>query len=130
MSEARLVPGDEHPISAIIRKAIGAGTFDEVNVMLPQFERNDGKTISFRPDKTVAFFDQLKRAPEAILLDIGMQRWDETLLLFPHEWYDYIPEGYIVTDILGDDKPFRHGTSDDDKRFGALPYGFKMEHPQ
>jgi hypothetical protein len=122
--EHELRPGDEHPLLDAIRKAIGVGTYDKVEVVLPQFERADGKSVTFRPDKNAAFFNQLRAAPVDVLLDIGMQWWDETLLLFPCEWYDCIPDGYIVTNIFGEEESFEHGKTDDDRRFGCLSYGF------
>lgn len=125
-----LALGDESELARVIREAIGVGDYDEVAVYLPQFERVDGKTITFRPEKSHEFFDRLRLAPVGILLDIGMGRWDESLLLFPHEWYDCIPEGYVVTDINGKREPFHRGVTDDDKRCGCLPYGFKIDDAQ
>jgi len=123
MGEFNLARGDEHPLAWLIRKAMGVPNWTWVDVITPEFERVDGKLITYIP-KTPEELDGLKKAPDDILVEIGMQRWDETLWLFPHEWYDYIPSGYIVTDINGEDEPFMHGETDDDKRFGALPYGF------
>jgi len=123
MGEFNLLRGDEHPLSRMIREAIGANNWEEVRCITPQFERVDGKQIMYIP-KTCEEFDGLKKAPDDILVEIGMQKWDETLWLFPHEWYDAIPSGYLVTDINGGVEPFVHGKTDDDIRFGALAFGF------
>ena len=50
---------------------------------------------------------------------------DEDIILFPHEWYNVIPDGFIVTGLYGESYPFKRGKSDDDKRFGCLPYGIR-----
>ena len=61
------------------------------------------------------------------LKNIGLQAWDKddngTLMLFPAEWYDSIPEGYQITDIFGVEELFIKGKTDNDKRYGALAYG-------
>jgi len=123
MNEFDLVRGDEHPLAKTIRQAIGSNNWEAVRVVTPQFERTDGKQITYIP-KTHEEFDGLKKAPDDILKEIGMQKWDETLWLFPGEWYDHIPKGYIITDINGEDELFDPGRTDDDIRFGALAYGF------
>jgi hypothetical protein len=50
---------------------------------------------------------------------------DEDIILFPGEWYDCIPDNFIVTGLYGEEYPFRLGDSDDDIRFGCLPYGIR-----
>lgn len=59
------------------------------------------------------------------LLILCLQKWEDDHWLYPGEWYDYIPEGYEVVTITGKKEPFRKGKTDDDIRFGCLPYGFK-----
>jgi hypothetical protein len=124
MTEWLLVPGDEHPLAKAIREAIGAGDFDEVAVTLPQFHRADGKVVTYIPT-TIKEYTALRNAPEWILRDVGMQPWDEKLWLFPAEWYDHIPEGFVVVDIAGKRKEFKRGVTDGDRRFGALAYGLE-----
>jgi hypothetical protein len=127
MSEGKLRFGDENPSVKKLRELLGVSDFEEVTVVTPQFERPDGKEITFRPEKSAEFFDKLQKAPDDLLIDIGMGRWNDRLLLFPHEWYDCIPEGYIVRDINEEDEPFKHGETDNDIRFGCLAYGFARE---
>lgn len=50
---------------------------------------------------------------------------DEDIWLFPKEWYDLIPNGFIVTGLNGESYPFESGKSDDDTRFGCLAYGIR-----
>lgn len=52
---------------------------------------------------------------------------DEDVLLFPAEWYNIIPNGFIVTGLCGESYPFVKGKSDDDMRFGCLAYGIRRK---
>jgi hypothetical protein len=126
MPEFDLAFGDENPLAKQIREALGVGDYEKVRVVTPQFERTDGKTIKYFP-KTEAEFDALKKAPKDILIDIGLKLWDKGHWLYPGEWYDFIPEGYPITDINGVTEPFRKGKTDNDIRFGCLAYGFKRD---
>ena len=111
-----------------IRDALGVGDYDKVRVITPQFDRDDGKTVTYIP-KTVEEFDGLKKAPDDILADIGLGKWDRDAhsihWLFPAEWYDHIPEGYPILSIMGDEAKFEKGKTDNDKRCGCLSFGFR-----
>lgn len=55
---------------------------------------------------------------------MGMGNWDGRLMLFPKEWYPFIPENFEITSsINGKSEKFRRGVTDDDIRFGCLAYG-------
>lgn len=74
-------------------------------------------------------FSKLPTLHEDTLKAIGCQKWSEpengkVLWLFPAEWYDHIPDGTQVVDINGATETFKHGETDNDRRFGALAYGF------
>jgi len=127
MPEYFLKPSSESKLADIIRNAIGAGDYDEVRVVVPQFKCPTGRKIYYFP-KTKEEFEKLKRAPDDILFDIGLRRWDENLWLFPGEWYNCIPDGLEVETILGTKETFKRGVSDDDIRFGCLPYGLRTEN--
>lgn len=129
MEEHRLAFGDESALAKKVREMLGAGDYDEVRVTLPQFNREDGKSIRYFPT-TKEEFDGLRKAPDDILKDLGLQQWEEGHWLYPAEWYDYIPEGYIVTAIDDEEKPFQRGVTSDDRRFGCLAYGFKKTQPE
>ncbi len=67
---------------------------------------------------------------EKFKMDIGIGNsptdvpdFDAEILLFPGEWYNHIPEGFIVTGLRGEQYPFQNGKSDNDTRYGCLPYG-------
>jgi hypothetical protein len=95
-----------------------------IEIITPQFQRTDGiKPVI--PESNTAWFDKLKELPHETLKAIGMGLWKEGYYLFPKEWYSFIPAGYIVTDINGDDEAFIPNVTDDNIRFGCLSYGFK-----
>ena len=121
-TEAELQFGDVSELTHKIREAIGVGDFELVQVVLPQFDRTDGRLVSITPPDA-AWLDTLKHAPLGILADLGLQCWKKNLWLFPAEWYDHIPEGYEIVDICFETECFRRGQTDDDRRFGALSYG-------
>ena len=123
MPEGRLAFGDAHPIAAAIREHLGVGPYDEVRTHTPQFERVDGQLITFIP-RSRSDWDAVKAAPRDILLSLECCVWDESgLLLFPGEWYPYIPQGMKIRTINYEDKVFALGKTDNDIRFGCLAYG-------
>jgi len=95
-----------------------------LNIVTPQFKRTDG-TLPIPAKNTTEFFDWVKTLDHKSLIEIGLRLWDEGHYLYPSEWYDYIPNGYTITDIEGVNGPFMHGVTDDDIRYGMLAYGFK-----
>lgn len=48
---------------------------------------------------------------------------DMDIVLFPGEWYNVIPDGFHIVGLSGEKYTFEKGKSDDDIRFGCLPYG-------
>lgn len=74
------------------------------------------------------WFNNLKKLFHDKLLKLGMKIWDKkggrVHYLYPATWYDEIPNGLLMVDIFGKQEIFKHGITDDDQRFGALPYGF------
>ena len=123
-TEGVLPYADENELASAIRGAIGADDYEEVHVRFPQFDRTDGRTIRYFP-KTVAEFDKLKEMPDDLLKDIGLSIWEKGHWLYPAEWYDNIPEGYLVLAIDNTVEPFTKGKTSDDRREGMLAYGFK-----
>lgn len=107
-------------------KAVGVEPGETLRIVTPQFERTDGLAVP-APDIDFATLPQLS---EPTLKAMGCQKWDEpdadgnVLWLYPAEWYDRIPEGFPLIDINGEASLFKRGETDDDMRFGALPYGF------
>jgi len=122
MDTVLLAFGDTNPIAKKIRDLLGVGDYDEVGCILPQFERIDGRVVTYVPT-TIAEYDALKNAPNNILKDIGLSDWDGEIWLYPAEWYDYIPEDYEIIDIWGKTEKFQKGVTDDDRRFGCLAFG-------
>ncbi len=96
---------------------------NKIEIISPQFDRVDGKKPT-TPPSTVEGFDELKTLGTTKLKDMGLEKWDESgLMLFPKEWYDYIPENYPITTIFGNSEVFHRGKTDNDTRFGVLGYG-------
>jgi hypothetical protein len=93
------------------------------SISFPQFERIDEIT-PVMPDGSKEFFDSLKTLSHETLTAVGLGLWDDGHYLFPKEWYNFIPDGYMVTSISGNIEPFKRGETDDDIRYGMLAYGF------
>lgn len=99
----------------------------KISIIHPQFKREDGKNV-IMPGKTKKWFQSLKTMRKKELRELGMRQWDDGgLWLFPMEWYNSIPENLTVTDISYTDEKFKNGVSDNDSRFGCLPYGFVIK---
>jgi len=96
------------------------------NFTQPEHERM-GNIATPAPLTDPHFWENLSTWSISDLKNIGLQSWDKddngTLMLFPAEWYDSIPEGYRITTIFGDEKLFIKGKTSNDKRYGALAYG-------
>lgn len=106
-----------------ILKGFGFRKWDTMNNVIKE---NSGKPKSKKVEIPIINSD------ENLCIDIGSQdspttllEKDEDILLFPHEWYNVIPENFMVTGLYGEQYPFKKGDSDDDKRFGCLPYGIR-----
>lgn len=110
---------------AKLREALGVKPGEAIEFQTPQFERTDGIV----PVHPMFDFAKLPELPAATLKAIGCCRWDEPdengmeLWLYPHQWYNHIPEGTPVTFIDGENGFFKRGDADDDMRFGVLAFG-------
>ncbi|MFW6028718.1 MAG: hypothetical protein ACOCRO_00545 [Halanaerobiales bacterium] len=130
MAKFELPPSSENKFADKLRNAIGIGDYEKAIIQTPQFERVTGNDPWYFPE-TKEEFRHLEKAPKKLLLNMGLRIWEETEnkvhWLYPSEWYDFIPDGLEVIDILEKKIKFKHGITDDDKRFGCLPYGFVKE---
>ncbi|AGM11429.1 hypothetical protein M199_gp237 [Halogranum tailed virus 1] len=95
---------------------------DNIVIRSSQFERKDGVDVDYLPTSEDVF-ENLEQFSEKELETLGLRCWKESHYLFPHEWYDYIPEGFEVVTIMGRTEEFEQGVTDNDKRFGVLSYG-------
>ena len=131
MPEGELSFGDESELASKIRDFIGVGPYEKVEVVTPQFDRDDGIKVTVRPQSTEQL-DKIKKLPDDVLRRIGVGPWSHGEMpgkewkqwLFPCEWYDCIPEGYEIHTILGEVKTFQRGETSKDRRFGCLCYGW------
>lgn len=130
MNESLLKKSSESDLTARIREAIGAGADEEVLFTTPQFERLEPRTIIYTP-QSAEDLNEVSKMPVEILKAMGLRAWDcehgVELWCYPGEWYNYIPDGYEMVDIFWQPEIFKRGVSDDDIRFGVLPYGFERE---
>lgn len=72
------------------------------------------------------FAELCKRKKKTELLKNGFCVWDDekpTLMLIPSNLYNSIPNGYTVYSLGRKKEKFKSGVSDNDSRFGCLPYG-------
>lgn len=122
-----ILGANSESFAADLKKALRLKDGETLEIMTPQFTRTDGRKITYAP-RTEREYDALKLMDPQNLKDIGCQMWDKTggqiHWLYPYEWYPFIPNGYVVTDIMGGTEPFVKGKTDDDIRFGALSFGF------
>lgn len=118
---------DDPDFSAKFATALGVKPGDTIEVVTPQFTRTDDIVPSI-PDS----WQRLRSLPRATLKAIGCCAWDEpdergmVLMLFPGEWYSYIPADFPIVDINGEHEHFRPGVTDDAVRFGCLAYGIEV----
>lgn len=106
--------------------AIGLQPGEKLEIMTPQFERTDGVQVPVLVDFND--WENLHTKDPATLKALGFGVWDETEAgkhwLFPKEWYGIIPDGFLITQIDGEQEQFKRGETDDDYRFGCLSFGF------
>lgn len=110
------------------RDAIGLRPGEQLEIVTPQFERTDGKRITYIP-KTPEEFAALRMLSRDQRKALGMGPWEKRvdgpeLWLFPKEWYDSIPAGTEIVDINYEPEKFEPGKTDNDYRFGVLAFGF------
>ena len=124
--DVMLDASDENFVQDLM-KAIGVEPGEAVNIVTPTFNRTDGRVIQYVP-KLPREYRALPLMDPENLKKIGCQIWDsengKTHWLYPAEWYEHIPAGFEVVCISGRPEKFMPGETDDDRRFGALAYGF------
>jgi hypothetical protein len=92
----------------------------EIEIVTSPTGRVDGKVPPAPPED----FESLRTMTKDQLKTLGLGPWDESgLMLFPGEWFDFIPVGFDVVDINGHHEKFDPKTSDNDTRFGCLAIG-------
>jgi hypothetical protein len=91
------------------------------------FKHNKSAAIIAYAKSNGIAFSKLKNMSKKELQELGCGVWsdegEETLMLFPKEWYDQLPKGLEITHIDNETDTFQRGKSDRDHRFGYLPYG-------
>lgn len=78
------------------------------------------------------FLYELSNLPVYILRKYGLRPYsfgsdniydDKVLMLFPRDWYDFIPNEFEIVDIFYKTEKFKKGLTDKDSRAGYLAYG-------
>lgn len=149
MTKGKLKKASQSKTAAKLRKAIGVGPDEEVEVVTPQFERPAGEAGPDPAPRSLAEFESLRTLTDEQRLAKGLRRWGRPepddvarskavapkgdrradltglpmLWLFPGEWYASIPEGFEIVTISYRVERFRRGKTDNDIRFGCLAYG-------
>ena len=122
-----ILDASDENFAADLTKALGLKPGEKINIITPQFDRTDGRVITYQPN-TPEEYKALKGMQPDNLKKIGCQVWDKedgkTHWLYPAEWYDHIPNGTEIVSIFGNVETFQHGETDNDMLFGALAYGF------
>lgn len=72
--------------------------------------------------------DEIRSISTDELLDLGFQKWDDTLRVIPLWVWNYIQDGSVLTDINGQESIKGTDDIDLDVRFGCIAYGFKTEN--
>ncbi len=140
MPEGKLKKASENPIAAKIRRALGAGPDEPINIVTPQFERPEGKPPPGDPPQDTEAFKALASMGDEVLREMGLRAWGKEedgageeiegspmLWLFPGEWYPYIPGGFEVVSISFKKKLFVPGETNGDIRCGMLAFGILQE---
>ena len=111
-----------------LREAIGLKPGEKVEITTPQFERTDGRVVTYFP-KTKEEYELLPQLSDKNLKKLGLGKWGDEkgfmIWLYPKEWYSHIPEGLTVVGLFGEEYTFERATADDDIRYGCLAYGLK-----
>lgn len=123
MSRFMLKGAGDNELAAEIRRRIGAGPNEKVEVATPEFDRPAHFPKPGQPPHTTEQWWALHTMTKKQLLEMGCLNWDGRTMLFPAEWYDHIPKGFIVLDINDTYEKFEPGKTDNDRRFGCLSYG-------
>ncbi len=108
-----------------LANAMGVAPGDKINICTPQFERCDG-VVGVDPSTVV--WNNVRSYDHDTLVKMGFGVWekDEAKVhyLIPHSWYDFVPDGWPLLCIDGEESLFKKGETDDDQRYGMIAYGF------
>lgn len=107
-----------------ILKGMGFRKWSSMNEIIQENQegKNDEKTVEIpiiNSNESCCMKTGTKNPPKELLEE------DEVILLFPGEWFESIPEGFITTGLFGEEESWEKAKSDDDIRFGCLAYGIR-----
>lgn len=99
------------------KKKVKLNTTASIDELVEKITEDSDKELSGPPIEID--LGRKKEAPMELL------EVDEDILLIPGEWYNQIPDGFMVTGLSGEPYPFKKNETDDDIRFGCLAYGIR-----
>lgn len=134
MKKIPLISLDDPNAANALAQAIGAKPGDAIEIVTPQFTREPGAPPARQPP---APFESVRSLDFAQLKELGCRCWDDpdkdgtVLMLLPGEWYDSIPDGFVLECISKSlsQHRFKKGKTDNDIRFGVLAYGIRVKKP-
>ncbi len=118
-----MLPAADSELAARIRTAIGVGPHEKIKVTTPQFDRPEHWPGPGKPPIGIENWWKLWHMNKADLRELGLGNWDGLTMLFPADWYDKIPKGFLIKNINGKVEEFKPGKTSNDRRFGALAFG-------
>jgi hypothetical protein len=102
-----------------------------IRIITPQFERTPNMPDPTKPPRTKGEWAALRKNTPVELRAMGCAVWaaekGSTLMLFPGEWCDSIPEGFELESISKRVFRFEKKKADRDIRFGCLAYGIRVK---
>ena len=123
-----------------ILKGLGFGKWDTMNSIIAENKprpKHDIVKIPILNSEDIPTEMRPEYPSGCLCVDVGSKDYptellevDEDVILIPGEWYDIIPDGFKVTGLNGEQYPFKKGESDNDIRFGCLPYGIRRQLTQ
>lgn len=102
----------------------------EIEITGSQFER---RPADAKPSSAPDPFEDILSMNITALRELGCQAWDGpdengyVLMLFPGEWFSFIPAGFKLTSIMGREVTFNSSEESDDIRHGCLAYGIRVK---
>lgn len=97
----------------------------DVKIIVKETFRFDGSNVA---NPKEIDWEALRSYPPVVLESLGLSEWEcphggNSVWLFPVEWYDYIPEGYVVFTIRFVKRSFSKSQLEKDHKLGVLWFG-------
>lgn len=129
LDEWGLDPDDPDFYDKLTERVMEMVSDSDTELMFPQNEQREPLDMCVPVDSWERLADMSADTLEAI----GCVPFTETddgemIMLFPEEWYDYIPRDMKLINIEGDEISFSPGFTTDTTSMGVLSYGVMVNH--